>query len=181
MKSFVILQRAFVSLLCDSPRVLQSSRWSRSDTHRLTLLHTHTKTLTGRFTHFPFNGWHRSTCLVTYTEMIMSFLAICLSLPFLFVGNVAVKAAWHLNGSWHVYKQSKWKCFTTLFSHIVSRSVTHLQIFPPKNLWTPRRTDACALSYLAITLIQGVMPKKQKHNVKVFIHEMKHIMAPLVH
>jgi len=28
MKSFVILQQALVSLLCDSRRVLESSRWS---------------------------------------------------------------------------------------------------------------------------------------------------------
>lgn len=48
MKSFVILQRAFVSLLCDSPRVLESSRWSRSDVHTLAKRargceHTHTR------------------------------------------------------------------------------------------------------------------------------------------
>lgn len=45
----------------------------------------------------------------------------------------------------------------------------------------PNRTDAHALSSLAIRLIEGVMPKKRKkQNVETFILEMKHIMVPLV-
>lgn len=66
------------------------------------------------------------------------------------------------------------------FKHILSRSVILLQILPPKKMWMPQRTDAHALSYLAIRLIEGVMPKKEKHNVQAFIVEMKHIMVPLV-
>lgn len=53
MKSFVILQRAFVSLLCDSPRVLESSRWSRSDTqrHRSARVHARTHSSARTLTH----------------------------------------------------------------------------------------------------------------------------------
>lgn len=186
MKSFVILQRAFVSLLCDSPRVLESSRWSRSDTQRYK--HTQrardTHTLAGRFTHFLFNGWHRSTCLVTYTEMIMSFLAICLSPTFLLVGNVAVKSRLAVIQLLTCLQTVQMKMF---HNSIVIRRILSVgllftyRLFPSKNLWTPRGTDASASSYLAITLIWGVLPKKAKHNVKLFILGMKHIMVPLVH
>lgn len=46
----------------------------------------------------------------------------------------------------------------------------------------PNRTDAHALSALAIRLIEVVMPKKKerKHNVEAFILEMKHSMVPPV-
>lgn len=46
----------------------------------------------------------------------------------------------------------------------------------------PNRTDAHALSSLAIRLIEGVKPKKEKrkHNVEAFILEMKHSMVPPV-
>lgn len=176
MKSFVILQRAFVSLLCDSPRVLESSRWSRSDTQRLT--HTHG----GRFTHFLFhNGWHRSTCLVTYTEMIMSFLAICLPSAFLLVGNVAVKSCLAVPQFMPCLQTVQMKAFhnSILILHKFSVDLFLACRFAlQKRLWTPHRTDARALSYLALSLIEGVLPKKEKHNVEPFILEMKHIMVP---
>lgn len=44
----------------------------------------------------------------------------------------------------------------------------------------PQRTDARALSSLAVRLIEGVMPPKKERNVEAFILEMKHMMVPLV-
>lgn len=44
----------------------------------------------------------------------------------------------------------------------------------------PHRTDARALSYLAVRLIGRSYAQKEKHNVESFILEMKHIMVPLV-
>lgn len=127
MKSFVILQRAFVSLLCDSPRVFESSRWSRSDIHRLRNMHedahTHTNThrhpdsFTGQVRRL--SSWCRSTRFVTYREMIMSFLAICLLLSCL-LESWLLRAAWQLHGSWHVYK---WKSFTAVFPILCILSV----------------------------------------------------------
>lgn len=103
--------------------------------HKDTHTRTQTHTVTGRFTHFLFNGWHRSTCLVTYTEMIMSFLAICLSPAFLLVGNVAVKSCLAVIQLMSCLQTVQMKMFHSsflIFAHIVSWSVIHVQIFLPK-------------------------------------------------
>ena len=137
--------------------------------------------LTSRFTHFPLNGWHRSTCLVTYTEMIMSFLAICL--PHLFsviVGNVAVKSVWQFYSSCHVYKQSKWKCSTISFN-------TYCQLVCYSLCWASlqkfcgRLTEQMHLLCLIWQLhsSEELCPKSENTMGKVFILEIKHIMVKL--
>lgn len=142
--------------------------------------HKDTHTQAGSHTFF-FNGWHRSTCLVTYTEMIMSFLAICLPSTFLLVGNVAVKSCLAVPQFMSCLQTVQMKAFhnSILILHRFSVDLFLARRFSlQKRLWTPRRTDARALSYLAIMLIEGVLPKKEKHNVEPFILEMKHIMVP---
>lgn len=191
MKSFVILQRAFVSLLCDSPRVLESSRWSRSDTQRYkhthteSETHTYTHTHTGRFTHFLFNGWHRSTCLVTYTEMIMSFLAICLSPTFLLVGNVAVKSRLAVTQPLTCLQTVQMKMFhnTIVIRRILSLSLLFTcRLFPfQKFVDASQNRCICFVLFGNYAHLRSSAQKKAKHNVKLFILEMKRIMAPLVH
>lgn len=101
MKSFVILQRAFVSLLCDSPQVLESSRWSRSDSHRPTNkhedAHTHTHTpqtythsliFTGSFVPFFLMRIHLPCDTYGDDNVIFGNLS---SSTFLLVGNVDAK------------------------------------------------------------------------------------------
>lgn len=88
----------------------------------------------------------------------MSFLAICLSSTFLLVGKVAVKSCLAVTQPVSCLQTVKMKMFhnsivvSTHIPRTVCYSLTDF-FFSPTNLWTPRRTDARALSYLAITLI----------------------------
>lgn len=164
MKSFVILQRAFVSLLCDSPRVLESSRWSRSDTHRLAYIHKDVHTYAQArargqvhtLSFFFFGGWHRSPWLVTYTEMMMPFL-FCLSCTFLLVGNAAVKSCLAVT--------RLVVCLQTFQNENISQQYSEFFRILSVWLWvrgTRRRTDASDSSYFAIALIWwGLGQQKQ--------------------
>ena len=115
-------------------------------THTRVQIHTCAHAHTGRFTHFLFNGWHRSTCLVTYTETIMSFLAICLSSTFLLVGKVAVKSCLAVTQPVSCLQTVKMKMFHN--SIVVLRifhgqSVIHLRIFFLSNKFVDASQNRC--------------------------------------
>lgn len=168
MKSFVILQRAFVSLLCDSPRVLESSRWSRSDTHRLAYIHKDVHTYAQArargqvhtLSFFFFGGWHRSSWLVTYTEMMMPFL-FCLSCTFLLVGNAVVKRCLAVT--------RLVACLQTFQNENISQQYS--EFFRILSVWlrvrgTRRRTDASDSSYFAIALIWWGLGQQKQNTMR---------------
>lgn len=183
MKSFVILQRAFVSLLCDSPRVLESSRWSRSDTHRLAYIHKDVHTYAQArargqvhtLSFFFFGGWHRSPWLVTYTEMMMPFL-FCLSCTFLLVGNTAVKSCLAVT--------RLVACLQTFQNENISQQ--NPEFFPhivrlARSSWNASQNRCVRLIlFCYCTDLVRTGPTKAEHNVKVFMAEIKHVGVPFI-
>lgn len=150
MKSFVILQQAFVSLLCDSPQVFESSRWSGSDTHRPANTHTHPQTQPHTHTHRV-----RSVFLMrihfpcdTYGDDNVIFGNLSSSLLFCSLEAGLLRATWHFHSTSHVYKQSKWKSFTTVFPfyaycHLAQKRFGDLaeQMHPQLVLFMPRHSS----------------------------------------
>lgn len=94
-----------------------------------------------------------------------------------------LRAAWQSHGSCHVCKQSKWKCFTTVFSFytyslLVCYSLTES---PSKKKLVGAWQNRCTRFVLfGNRTHRRSYAQKEKHNVEPFIVEMKHIMVPLV-
>lgn len=113
----------------------------------------------------------------------MSYLAICLSPTFLLVVNVAVKSCLAVIQLMSCLQTVQMKMFhnSILVLHILSVGLLFTYRFSlQKFVDASQNRCICFVLFGNCTHLSSYA-QKAKHNVKVFILEIKHIMVPLVH